>query len=177
MSRFDFKTLKFAGRNRVRTADEIVSEVIQLETTELDKFLKIIKSPTIMGGAEQILTVIASPAALGAALATYIGPLVGIPQAPLVLGITFAPTITGATAAAVVTANMRRTDTPAVIGSQVATMPTGGTNPPGPFIITQVPFGIPAGNGIDVQASASAGAGTLTATATAPIILAALGLT
>lgn len=179
----DLATLKRAGRRRSRHAADLI-DFLKLDTPERVALMNALGVSSkdrlgllpIIGGAEQVNILTVSPTALAAGAATYQGPLIGIPQAPLVLGLHFAPTVTGATAAATLTFNMRRTDTPAVIGSQSWLTATADTNPRGPFIATVVPFGIPAASGIDVQGSASAGAGTLTASATAPLILAALGL-
>lgn len=178
----DLKTFRQAGPRRARRAVDLI-DFLKLDTAERVKLMNELAVPSkdrlgllpIIGGSEQINIVTSSPAALGGALATYIGPVTGIPESPLVLGVHFAPTVTGATAAATLTFNMRRTDTSAVIASQSFLTATADTNPRGPFIVGVVPFGIPAANGIDVQGSASAGAGTLTASATAPLILAALG--
>lgn len=179
----DLRTLKRAGWRRARSTADLI-DFLQLDYAGRKALLDELMVPSrdrlgllpIIGGAEQVSILTVSPAALGAALATYQGPVLGIPEAPLVLGIHQAPTVTGATAAATLTFNLRRTDTPAVIASQSFLTATADTNPRGPFIVGVVPFGIPAGSGVDVQGSASAGAGTLTASATAPLILAILGL-
>ena len=172
----DRPTLKLAGLRRYRTAIELQDYVRELSGTERNELRELLKIPALGGGSQNGLNVTTSPAALGAAQATYIGPVLGIPQAPLVLAFHHLPQIAGTTATATVTLQMRRTDTPAVIANAVHLCGTADTNP-GPFdIIGVVPTGIPAGSGVDVQGAASAGAGTPTASATAPITLAVVGL-
>lgn len=172
----DRATLRRAGRYRYRTALELADFVHELSASERNCVRELLKLPPIAGATQNVLNVTASPAALGAAQATYIGPVLGIPQSPLIIALHHLPQIAGTTAAATITLQMRRTDTPAVIANAVHLCATGDTNP-GPFtIVGIVPAGIPAGSGVDVQGAASAGAGTPTASATAPITLAVLGL-
>lgn len=132
----------------------------------------------IGGGAAQFLTNPTNPAALGAAAATVLGPLLGLEQIAFNLAVAWIPNVTGITAAAAVTTTIRRTDTPAVIGTAVVTNSGAGASAVGPIIcLALVPFGIPAANGIDCQMSASAGAGQPVFTTTgAPAFLAMLGI-
>lgn len=174
---FNLADLKRAGRARLRKGTEFAEWLIDPKSEETPEQILMRKGlGRIMGGSEQILLVTASPAALAAAAATYIGPLIGIPEQPLVMAFHYCPTVTGATAAATLTFTMRRTDTPATIGTQSFLTATADTNPRGPVFFCVVPFGIPAANGVDVQGAASAGAGTLTASATSPLVLAVLGV-
>jgi hypothetical protein len=178
----DLKTLRQAGHRRARRAVDLI-DFLKMDSVGRAQLLDELQVPAIkrlgllslMGSSEQVIIATVSPAALGAAAATYIGPLIGLPEQPLVLGVHFCPTVTGANAAVTLTFAMRRTDTPANIATQSFLTATADTNPRGPFIVGVVPFGIPAANGIDVQGTASAGAGTLTASATSPLILAAVG--
>lgn len=167
-----------AGRKRLALGRELAHHLI--DTARSGALLDALKAP-IAGASQNVIFVTTSPAALGAVQTTFIGPLIGLPQSPLILCMAYIPQITGTTATATVTLQMRRTDTPAVIGNAVHLCGTADTNP-GPFIIVgYVPTpaniaAIPAGSGIDVQGAASAGAGTLTASATAPLSLGAFGL-
>ena len=172
----DLKTLRNAGQRRYRTALELRDFVSELSATERNAIRELLKLPAIAGGSQNVLNITASAAALTSSQVTYIGPVLGIPQAPLILALHHLPQIAGTTATATITLQMRRTDTPAVIANAVHLCGTADTNP-GPFdIIGIVPAGVPAGSGVDVQGAASSGAGTPTASATAPITLAVVGL-
>lgn len=134
--------------------------------------------PRLGGGAAQFLTFNVAATALTNAQVAFLGPLVGIEQAALTLGMAIIPTITAQTAAATIVINFNRTDTPAVIGGTTYLTPTAGTVNSAPVsLFCIVPFGIPAVNGISVSASDTAQTAIPTGSATRPMILAALGLT
>jgi hypothetical protein len=126
--------------------------------------------------AQEFLTYIAAATALTSSQVAFMGPLLNVPQSPLVLAITQIPTITTVTAASTVTLNINRTDTPAVIGGSPILAATGQTALGPITLITVVPFGIPAGSGISVSGAASSGSPVPTGSATQPMILAMLGL-
>lgn len=174
---FDLSTLKRAGSRRVRTAKDLVSFLHDPnEAEEVRELFTQDTLPPIAGGAANALQVISNPAALAAAQATVIGPLIGIPQDPLVLSYWYIPTIAGVSAASTMIFQTRRTDTPAVIQSGTILTGTAQTQVGAITQVGIVPFGIPAASGVDCQANTSAGAGTITVSATSPMILAVLGV-
>jgi hypothetical protein len=115
--------------------------------------------------------------ALTASQVAFVGPVLNVPQDPLVLALAYIPVITTITAASTTTLNLNRTDTPAVIQSTAILAATGQTTIASTFIMAVVPFGIPAANGVSLSGANSTPAGVPTGSATAPIILALVGLT
>jgi hypothetical protein len=126
--------------------------------------------------AQEYLTYIAAATALTASQVAFMGPILSVPQDPLVLCFAYIPTITTVTATSTLTFNINRTDTPAVIGGGVVLAPTGGTKAGPLTLMAVVPFGIPAGSGISVSGSDSSATAIPTGSATQPMILALLGL-
>lgn len=143
---------------------------------QLERDLAANRWPRIAGGAQEFLQVTAN-AALTTAQATVIGPLLAIPEDPLVLAFFYASNITGVAAAAAVTINLVRSDTSAVFSAGVFTNNGAGAgNVGGPDVLGIVPFGIPAANGVLAQAAVSSGTATIVGAATTPIVLGVLGL-
>jgi hypothetical protein len=175
MIHFSSRIRRRFGRIRVATAADLLEHLNGNRESD-DTGVIAGRLANLSGASAVYQLVTASPSALAAAAATYIGPIVGLPQQPFQLAVHYVPTVTGATAATLLTFAMRRTDTPANISTMTFTTATGDTNPRGPTLIGVVPFGIPAASGVDVQGTAAAGAGTLTASATSPLILAILGI-
>lgn len=167
---------RHAGRRRTKTADDLIGFLDEVKDDELEKVTRLLKLPKMAGGGQEILQVIANPAALGAAQATVIGPILSIPQDPLVLSFWHIPTIAGVNAAATMIFLTRRTDTPATIQTGTIITGTAQTQVGAITQVAVVPFGIPAASGVDCQANTSAGAGTITVSATAPMILAIVGV-
>jgi hypothetical protein len=173
LSLTDFRRV---GRKRANTAHDLAGYFAGSELdTDAAKMLDVLSRP-IAGGAQEVLTIIANPAAVGAAAATWIGPILSVPQDPLVLALNYIPTIAAVSAASTMIFNMRRTDTPAVIQSGTIITGTAQTQVGAITLVGIVPFGIPAANGVDAQAQTSAGAGTITVSATSPGILALIGV-
>lgn len=178
--------IRYAGRRRYKTSQEIAEYIWGLSPEEWacarDVFDR--RPAPIAGASQNVIFVTGAASALTASQVTFLGPLVGIPQSPIVLCLAYIPQITTVTATATITLQMRRTDTPAVISNAVKLAATADTNP-GPFTImgvlpipstTTTAVNLPPGYGIDVQGANSSGSGVPTGSATAPMILGAFGL-
>lgn len=156
---------KAAGRSRLVAGGDFIHELDRAARLRLNLL------PIAGGASAQYIQTTAAVSALTNSLVTYHGPIVGVGQAPLVLGYHHVPAVTAATAATIITINARRTDTPAIIGGQVWTTATGDTLPKGPSFPFLVPFSIPATSGVDIQGSESGAAGAiLTGSVTQPIL-------
>ncbi len=182
----DLRTLRSAGRRRYKTSVEIAEYIDGLSPTEWACAKDIFERqlPPMGGGSQQVIFATAAATALTTAQVTFLGPLYGIPQAPLVLCIAYIPQMASATAAKTITVQMRRTDTPAVISNFVKLTATADTNP-GPFTLigvlplpstTTTAVQLPAGYGIDVQGADTGSSAVPTGSATAPMILGAFGM-
>jgi hypothetical protein len=177
--------MKFQLPNRVKPAG--FRDTVRIARRDLDRISDLITImegpnvlrvlPKIMGGAALLQTQPAVVTALTASQVAFMGPIVGLPQDPLVLALCYIPQITTITAASTTTLNFNRTDTPAVIGGTVILAATGQTILSPIFMMAVVPFGIPAVNGVSVSGANTTPAGVPTGTATQPIIFAILGLT
>jgi hypothetical protein len=166
---------RWAGLRRKRRAEELIDFLDRVEPGELRGLLEIIKRP-IAGASQQIATVVAN-ASLTTTPTTIIGGILGVAEEPLVLALGYVGNTTGLAAGANALYSIRRTDTPAILQSGVATNSGAGAAAVGPaFVLAIVPFGIPAANGVDMQGSVSSGTGTAVAAATTPIILAVVGV-
>jgi hypothetical protein len=173
--RITLQHFRHAGRRRVRTARELVAALRHGALTA-EELVALRGLKPAMGGAEQALQVVANAAVVNAA-ATYIGPILNVPQDPLVLALFSGNQITAMAAAETVQFNMRRTDTPAQIAQLVVTNPGAGASTMEiGTLLGIVPFGIPAGSGVDVQQLGSVATGSIAASATAPSTLALLGV-
>lgn len=178
MLNLDKYIIRRAGKRRANEGVELAEHVrAPMTRSEIIAALASGKPvPKMAGGGQEFLLTIVNPAALGAALTTYQGPLLSVPQDPLVLAVHYIPTIAAVTAASTMQFNRRRTDVPTVIGGGTTLTATAATQIGGLTFVDVVPPNIPAGSGIDCQASTSVGAGTITVSATAPMVLALLGI-
>jgi hypothetical protein len=190
------KHLWVAGRQRVKTAGDLVGLLDDFSQLDRDRVAHLLrKGPSvdaddrydrikyllgaakIAGASAQYIAGTAAATALTNSQVAYMGPLVGLAQAPFVLGLHHVPVTSAATAATTITINANRTDTPAVIGGQAYLTATGDTAGRGPSFPFVVPFGIPAANGVSISGAETGAAGAvMTGSATLPMLLIVLGL-
>jgi len=160
---------RHAGRARVATGSDFIDALQDASARRLNL------APIAGAAGAQYVQLTAAAAALTNSQVAYIGPLVGVGQAPLVLGFHHVPVTSAATAATTVTINANRTDTPAVIGGVAFLTATADTAPRGPSFPFIIPFGIPATSGVSISGAESGAAGIImTGSATLPILLIAL---
>lgn len=172
------KVKPYGRRDQVKLARrdfDRISHLLSVMSDPTGKALHVL--PRLTGGAQLLQTQPAAVPALTASQVAFMGPLIGVPQDPLVLALAYIPTITTITAASTTTLNFNRTDTPAVIGGAPSILAATGQTTLGPiFMMAVVPFGIPAASGVSLSGSNSTPAGVPTGSATQPIIFTLIGL-
>jgi hypothetical protein len=174
---------RYAGARRVRFGKDLAHHLAILGKQEWSQASERGFLPEIAGESQRVLFVTTNPSAFTTAQVTYIGPLTGIQQSPLVLCLHYIPSLT-ITAAKTATIQMRRTDTPAVISNAVILAGTTQTTIGAITLVGYLPMPsttttavqIPAGSGIDVQGADTNPGAQVNASATAPVTLGAFGI-
>lgn len=175
-----FKVKPYGRRDYVKVARrdlDRISHLLSIMENPADRRGGIHLLPKLGGGAQLLATSPAAAPHLTSSQVAFLGPLIGIPQDPLVLALCSIPQMATQTAAATIVLNFNRTDTPAVIGGCSYLTPTAGTAASAPItMFAVVPFGIPAASGVSVSGSDTAQTAVPTGSATQPMVLAILGL-